>query len=326
MIASASESAVSADYASSLFEYLRAQGLPEGVESAAAIPVDRWLGLLEQAIHATGDPGLPLKLGESFRVKHLGLVGYVMMTCNTLREVVAQSSRYNHLVGGIGGAQLVERGAIAELRCVWAHDPPAAAIEAVFLAATASLARWMSDRPDLRWDAHFRCDAPRDLAHHARIFRGEIHFGEPETKLVFPASYLALPVAMANPEIHSLVVAQAEELLGDQTAEPVFLGSVKGAITRDLAANRVSLASVARALGMSTRTLHRRLDEHGRSFRDVINEVRRARAEAYLQTPAISLAEVAFLLGYSEQSTFQHAFKRWSGETPGEFRERQLGR
>ena len=77
---------------------------------------------------------------------------------------------------------------------------------------------------------------------------------------------------------------------------------------------------------MSTRTLHRRLEEHGRSFRDVISEVRRARAEAYLRSPAISLAEVAFLLGYSEQSTFQHAFKRWAGVTPGEFRARHLSR
>ena len=77
---------------------------------------------------------------------------------------------------------------------------------------------------------------------------------------------------------------------------------------------------------MSTRTLHRRLEEHGRSFRDVISEVRRVRAEAYLRTPAISLAEVAFLLGYSEQSTFQHAFKRWVGVTPGEFRARNLAR
>ena len=131
---------------------------------------------------------------------------------------------------------------------------------------------------------------------------------------------------MANPEIHSLVVAQAEELLAKQPPEPEFLGSVKAAITRDLPTNRVSLASVARALSMSTRTLHRRLEEHGRSFRDVISEVRRARAEAYLRTPAISLAEVAFLLGYSEQSTFQHAFKRWVGVTPGDFRTRHLAR
>jgi AraC-like DNA-binding protein len=247
------------------------------------------------------------------------------MTCDTLREVVAQSSRYNHLVGGIGGARLVERGTSAELRCEW-ESAPSAAIEAIFLAATASLARWLSDRPDLRWDAHFRCERPRDLHHFERIFGGAIHFGESDTKLVFPVRYLDLPVAMANPEIHSLVVAQAEELLEKQPSEPEFLASVKAAITRDLPTNRVSLASVACAVSMSTRTLHRRLEQHGRSFRDVISEVRRARAEAYLRSPAISLAEVAFLLGYSEQSTFQHAFKRWVGVTPGEFRTRHLAR
>jgi AraC-like DNA-binding protein len=76
-------------------------------------------------------------------------------------------------------------------------------------------------------------------------------------------------------------------------------------------------------LHLSPRTLHRRLAEHDRSFRDVLNELRRGRAEAYLRDPTISLAEVAFMLGYSEQSTFQHAFRRWVGTTPGEFRARR---
>lgn len=244
------------------------------------------------------------------------------MTCGSLREAVAQAQRYVHLIGGVGDTRIAEPGEIAELRFE-TQAPPSPALEAIFLAASASLSRWLSDRPDLRWDACFRRERPRDLHHYERIFGGAIRFGEADTKLVFPAWYLDLPVAMANPEIHSLVVAQAEELLAEQGAEPEFLQAVKTAITRDLATNRVSLASVARALSMSTRTLHRRLEEHGRSFRDVISEVRRARAEAYLRSP-ISLAEVAFLLGYSEQSTFQHAFKRWLGVTPGEFRARHV--
>ncbi len=296
--------------------------MPQIPESDAAIPVDRWLGLLEQAIAASGDPDLPLKIGESFRVKHLGLFGYVMMTCNTLREVVAQNRRYVRLIGGIGGSRLVECGATAELHCEWAESSPSPAIEAIFLAATANLSRWLSERHDLRWDACFRYERPGDLHQYERIFGGAIHFAEPVTKLVFPAWYLDLRVAMANPELHSLVVAQAEERLGQHPAEPGFLSGVKTAIARDLATCRVSLAGVAAALRVSPRTLHRRLEEYECSFRDVVHEVRRARAEAYLQSPAISLAEVAFLLGYSEQSTFQHAFKRWTGETPGEFRAR----
>jgi AraC-like DNA-binding protein len=319
------EPAVSAEYASSLFEFPGARGLPGRSRSDAPIPLDEWLALLESAMRETGDPDLALKIGESFKVKHLGRVGYVLMTCSTLGEVVAQAKRYNRLVGGVGGTRLVRRGKSAELQQEWTSGTPPPAIERIFAAATASLARWLSDRPDLRFGVWFRCARPADLTYHERLFGGELRFGAREMKLVFPAWYLDLPVALANPEIHSLVVAQADALLGGP-AESEFLATVKAAITRDLATNRVSLASVARALATSTRTLHRRLEERGRSFRDVMNEVRRARAEAYLRSPAISLAEVAFLLGYSEQSTFQHAFKRWSGETPGDFRARNLNR
>lgn len=324
-IPTAHRSAVSADYASSLFEYLSAQGLPQSLAGDAAIPLGDWLALLDHAIRATGDPDFALKLGESFRIKHLGLVGYVLMTCNTLGEVVAQANRYNRLVGGVGGTSLARRADRAELRFDWTTGVPPPATERIFAAATATLSRWLSDRPDLRFGVSFRCERPDDLRYHERIFRGELRFAESETKLVFPSAYLDLPVSLANPEIHSLVVAQADALLHEPSAEPQFLVSVKAAIARDLAVSRVSLESVAKALCLSTRTLHRRLEEHGRSFREVVGEVRHARAEAYLQSPAISLAEVAFLLGYSEQSTFQHAFKRWAGVTPGEFRARHLG-
>lgn len=246
------------------------------------------------------------------------------MTCNTLHEAVTQARRYLHLIGGVGGTRIVQRGATAELVFEWTEGPPSPAVEGIFTAASASLSRWLSDRPELRWDVYFRCERPRDLSHYERIFGGVIRFGQTETKLAFPAWYLSLPVTLANREIHELVVGQAEALLGEQTVEPEFLHTVKTAITRDLPTSRVTLASVARALHLSPRTLHRRLEEHGRSFRDVMSEVRRTRAEAYLRSPSISLAEVAFLLGYSEQSTFQHAFKRWAGMTPGEFRARHL--
>jgi AraC-like DNA-binding protein len=71
---------------------------------------------------------------------------------------------------------------------------------------------------------------------------------------------------------------------------------------------------------VSTRTLHRRLEAAGCSFRDLVESTRQARAETFLRNPDISLAEIAFMLGYSEQSTFHNAFKRWTGKTPNEFR------
>ncbi len=323
-------------YARLLFDYLRAMGcnpasaLPasqvaeiEAAEAHALTSRDEWLDMIAMIAGQTDDEDLALKIGEAFQIRHLGLAGHVLINCTTLGEAGQQVVRYYRLMGDMGGSQLRRSGEWAEDIFEWAEDgPPPPALEQLWAAATVSLGRWLTGRSDLRWEAHFRFPCPRDISHYQRIFQDTPRFGQANTKLVFPARVLDLPIAMGNPELRIMAEKQANAVLNALETEPEILRRTRLLIAQHLAAGRASLEEIAPLLGISGRTLHRRLTECGCGFRELAATVRRSRAESFLRNPAISLAEVAFMLGYSEQSTFQHAFKRWTGQTPGEFRAR----
>jgi AraC-like DNA-binding protein len=327
-------------YARSLMDYLRTLGIQptqiftteevaaiEGSDGNSRDSLNHWLSLLAQAVQSTADPETPLKVGASFKIRHLGLVGHVLMSCSTLDDVWKQAHRYVRLLGDVGGPRLVHRRKVSQLHLQWRTDePPPPAMQQIFLAASASLGRWLTDRPDLIFDACFQMKRPRHVSEYTRLFRGELLFGQRETKLIFPTSYLELPVASANPLAMKIVEAQAQTMLremqknenyGEQTD---LVSSVMFALNHGMPIGRVTLTEVAPLLRLSRRTLQRRLTEGGVTFLEILERARRTRAETLLGDPSISLAEVAFMLGYTEQSTFQQAFKRWTGATPGGYR------
>ena len=327
-------------------DYLRTSGIdPADIfsrEEVAAIEqsdadstdsLSHWLGLIAQAVQAKADPDMPLKVGAGFKIRHLGLAGLVLMSCRTLDEVGRQARRYVALLGDVGVTRLVRRGKVSELHLKWSQGETPAAIQQIFAAATASLGRWLTARPDLVFDAHFQCQRPRSVKEYKRLLGGRSLFGQRATKLIFPTEYLALPVATSNPSAMRIMEAHARTLLRDARrsastaeaapAEAEFVATVRAAVNQGLSQGRVALNDVATSLKLSSRSLQRRLSAVGLNFHDVLEEARRAHAEAFLsRSPPISLAEIAFMLGYTEQSTFQQAFKRWTGMTPGEYRAR----
>ena len=323
-------------YACLLFDYLRALGVDPGSvlhpsqvlaleaqEAHAPTPRSEWLGMLAQIAGRNDDPDLPLKIGAAFEVRHLGLAGYVLLSCATLGEVGRQIGRYYRLMGDMGGSSLQVNGAVAEDVFEWQEAaPPPPALEQLWAAATVTLGRWLTGRSDLRWEAHFRLPRPLNVQLYERLFGGRLHFGQDRTRLVFPAWVLELPIAMASPELRERAEAQALEVLRAQEQEPEIRRRTRLLVGQQLASGRASLEAVAPMLGLSGRTLHRRLAECGSSFRQLLDEVRQSRAERFLRNLSLPLAEIAFMLGYAEQSSFQHAFQRWTGLTPGEYRKR----
>ncbi len=323
-------------YACLLFDYLRALGVEPGSvlhpsqvleleahEAHAPTPRDEWLGMLAQIAGRHDDPDLPLKIGAAFELRHLGLAGYVLLSCATLGEVGGQIGRYYRLMGDMGGSRVHVDGEWAEDVFEWPEaGAPPAVLEQLWAAATVTLGRWLTARPDLRWSAHFQMRRPAHVQLYERIFGGDLHFDQSQTRLVFPAWVLDLPIAMADPELRERAEAMALQEIRTQEREPEILRRTRLLIGQQLAAGRASLEAVAPMLGLSSRTLHRRLGECGRSFRELLDEVRRSRSERFLRHPSLPLAEIAFMLGYTEQSSFQHAFRRWTGMTPGEYRQR----
>jgi AraC-like DNA-binding protein len=321
-------------YARGLLDYLRARSVDpctlyepqrvaqlDSAKGHTEIPLTEWIGMFDIAIAALNEPDLPLKAGAGLRMRHLGVLGHVLMNCATLAEISDQLARYIRLLGQIGQPVLTVEGSRAHLLWSWPYaTPPVPAVAQFMLGARAMFMRWLSNQPQLRYDGYFHFPRPADVSSYEQIFGGELHFDQPASKMVFSADYMRLPVVSADEDMRQQAEAQAQLVLRELSSEPEFLRELKTVLSRNLSKGQVSLNEAAETLRLSTRTLQRRLGEHERSFQAVLDEVRRARAEMFLRDPSISLTQIAFLLGYTEQSTFHNAFKRWSGVSPGTYR------
>ncbi|HRO12075.1 helix-turn-helix transcriptional regulator, partial [Amaricoccus sp.] len=150
-------------------------------------------------------------------------------------------------------------------------------------------------------------------------------FGSETTEMLLGADQLALPVSAADPYLLAVLERHAEEQLARRETHDSLRERAGRLVNRDLPRGVPTARQVALELGMSERTFARRLQDEGTSFRQLVDEVRREMARSYLSDPELSLAQVAYLLGYADQSAFSNSFRRWTGQSPRRFRsERRL--
>lgn len=166
---------------------------------------------------------------------------------------------------------------------------------------------------------------PACTAEHARIFGCEVVFGADATAIHFPAEAMALPTKDGgDPELAELLSRHADALIAKLPPRDALTAEVRAAMTPLLAGGDVTIERVAVALNASPRSLQRRLQAEGTTFQRVLDDLRKEIARTYLRDPMRPIAEIALLLGFSDQTTFHRAFVRWTGQTPGEARRRQL--
>ena len=168
---------------------------------------------------------------------------------------------------------------------------------------------------------HFRPGTPPDV----RAYLGcDIDFAADGDEIFFPAPIGELPVVGADHYLNRLLLGYANEALIDNASQRASIRSrVEGQIAQLLPHGHANASEIARRLGMSRRTLSRALSSEGAAFSDVLERLRQELAKRYLRERALPISEIAWLLGYSEISSFTHAFARWTGSTPKAFRNSQ---
>lgn len=327
---------VTAAYAVALVDYVHECGLDpaslyaenhlaslQTIQNGGQITLGAWLEMFDIAATATGDPDFALKAGASITIKHMGVLGPVLMNCSTLMDAALQLIRYIRVLGEFGQPKLEIHGDHAHLIWVWPYPamPPAGLVQ-FMQAARAMNTRWMTARYDVPADAYFFFPRPKNVDVYKKVFGGKLFFDQPVNKLVVLASHLQLPIVTGSQDQRWLKAAEkeAQSVLKQLTSETALQQQIKKSLLGKLAIGRASLEEVAKEMQLNPRTLQRRLEAEDQSFRQILDEVRLVRAQNYLRDPKLSLAEIAFLLGYAEQSAFQYAFKQWTGQTPGDYR------
>jgi AraC-like DNA-binding protein len=155
------------------------------------------------------------------------------------------------------------------------------------------------------------------------FFEADVEFGANADEVAFTPTIKQMPVVSADPYLNKHLVAYFEDAISRrQTNRASFVSSVENAIVPLLPHGKVRVSEIAHRLGLSQRTLARRLSLEGLTFSDVLESLRSDLAERYLAEEDLSISQIAWLLGYREVSALTHAFKRWTGKTPREARSR----
>jgi AraC-like DNA-binding protein len=330
---------VSVAYLQGLVEYLQRQGIaPEALLAHAqlgpevlgqrdqCIAASAYLALLSEGVRLSGDPFLGLHLGESVRPGYYGVLGYLIMSCATLADALHRQARYASLVGNLGQVVLDDEPARLDGEALVAHrwQPLLAQqqrqLSEETLAGWLSFGRWISGLDIAPTEVRFQHSAPADTSEHARIFRCPVQFDQPDNALVFPRRLLAAPLSQADAQVRGMLDAYADRLLAELNQGHGVLDRARLELARQLPEQGPDLEAIAAALALTPRTLQRRLREGGLSFSQLVDETRQQLALHYLRDPALELAEIAFLVGFSEAGSLARAFRRWTGTSPGEYR------
>jgi AraC-like DNA-binding protein len=165
---------------------------------------------------------------------------------------------------------------------------------------------------------HLRSRVPAKIR---AVFDCEIEFGARQDRITFPATVRSMAILDADPYLNALLLEYCEEILSRRRIRSShWRASVENVIAPLLPHGEAHLDGIAQKLGVSRRTLARRLAAENVCFGDVLSELRSELARKYLTEPGMQIAEIAWLLGYKDTSAFSHAFKQWSGAAPSKQR------
>lgn len=303
---------------------LRGAGVdPDGPWDPKAMLPDRtYYDLLERIATLIDVTDLPLRTGASMRLDEYGALGLAFKAATTLGGSYARVERYARLWTSVVEYELREDrdGTLFVLhrpgeRCLGMRLSNEAT-----LASAVSIARQVSPVPVVPLEVLVRHPAPATIAAHETWFGCPVRFGAELDGILFSRETLAQPNILGDVGISRYLVSQLDKELSEIADEVPLVAQTKSAIAQALSEGTPKMAEIARDLGLSARSFHRRLSEHGMSFQTLTEETRRDLAEGLLRDNGHSLAEIAFLTGFAEQSSFTRAFKRWVGVTPASYR------
>lgn len=292
------------------------------------IPSSDFARLLEAAAQATRDDCFGLHFAEHYQPKNIGPVTYVVLNSPTFAAGIENVARYLHAHNEAARVTFAVEGDRAYVR----HELADLSIEVprqhneYSLVVGLNTVRLMAGS---RWapaEVQFSHPAPVDSSEHVRVFRAPVSFGCPTNALVVEREFFDRPVPAADKRLYPILRRYLDRVLEEMPREEGLLVAVRRAIGEAMRDGDPTLAQVAKKVVSSPRTLQRQLKNHGVEFKKLVDDTRHRFSLNYLRDPKHTLTEIAYLLGYSEVSAFNRAFKRWTGSTPSEYRKKKSSR
>jgi AraC-like DNA-binding protein len=332
-------STVSAGLAAALLAYAKSRGADAADLRAKADLVDteltdpdgrvslrQYLALMHHAQIATIDPAFALHWGEDVGMADISILGLIMNAAPTMGAAFQQLQRYGRLAmeindpAGSPHFELHQQG--NRLFMVYegttVQNVPEL-VENAFVRLTCGPRQFLTAQHILSVD--FTHAAPSYQHEYERIFQCPVHFNAKWNAMELHPEVASWTVAQSPEYMSKLLEEKAEQLLLNMSAQQSVRGQIEQALLPLLHLGNPGADQVAAQLGMSRQTLFRHLKNEGTTYRQVLEDLRHTSAISHLKSQTLSVGEIAYLLGFSDLAAFSRAFKRWTGQSPRDFRQ-----
>ncbi len=291
-------------------------------DRSARFPVKSQISFLELAAAALQDDLLGFRVGSNFDLREFGLLYFVMASSEILDDALHRAARYSRIVNdGISLKFRAAGDAVIVLDYVGVERRSDRQQIEFCLISLVRLCHQLANRrliPSRVRLAHHRARTPAEFR---SLLGCKIEFGAGVDEIVFPKAIRQIAIGGADEYLNQLLVKYCEEaLVHREPGRATLRSNVEKAMVPLLPHGKARVAEIARKLGMSRRTLARRLAAEGLSFSEIAEELKADLAKRYLRDGDLPISQIAWLLGYREVSAFTHAHRRWAGMTPRQAR------
>ena len=337
-----SDPTIAAGFAAAFFDYAIEKGAPRDVLLSASgltpedlgdqdnrIPITAYQTLIGAGIAATGDTALLLRHTLDTKLEMISVVGQIVHSSASLPHSIEQLNRYLHLMAeseAMAGRDRFEL--LQQDGQVWIVDHmPVTGPD--YIGIEASFARFISEFrrsfPGQVFGIEMQVTypAPPHVDEYPDLFQLPVTFNATRNALRIDPVWISVDTEFepGNEYVFGVFTRHADELLTKLGSSDSIRARIEALILPDLHQGSLSMDKVARDLGMSRQTLYRRLKDEGATFAEIHDDLRHKMALDYLTARKVTVNEAAYLLGFSEASSFVRAFKRWTGQSPSAFRD-----
>ncbi len=296
------------------------------LDNEARFEAEVWAQLWKELERATGDDLVGLRAAVAMPRDNFDVLKYVCESCDRLGDAIDKTKRYIRVFAATVEITTTSRDDQTRIAVSVAGNPANPYPHHVIDFVLACTFLGLNDASSRSWSAtrlQFRAERPPGSAEeYRRVYGCAPEFGDDTDGFWFDRSLIDLPMKAPNPSLHQLLTAHAEHLFARAPAFGDPLRGVRTILLEELRGGEPTLEHVAKRLGSSRRSLQRSLSANGTTFSRVLDELRRDLARRYLSTPLLRIEAIAVLLGYRDLSSFDRAFRRWTGTSPTGYRSR----
>jgi len=289
------------------------------------VPVVKTLRLWRRIANQLDDPDLGLEVGRTFETREGGVVGYAMLHSDTLLGALRRVVRFAKLLNQRADLKLEDREDRWRLEAI--HQPIIPDFRQPIdegIAGLMACFREITGREIVPANLYLNYTRPKDTQALRQLLGPDLHFDAPATAIELWDRDVKAPTVAGDLRLTRYLDELAQVHLQALPRIESYADRVRQAIWPHLSEGSPTIQQIATDLAISTRSLQRRLREEATSFAAVVDGLRRDKAKLLLRDPNLAVYEVAYLLGYSDPSTFHRAFRRWAGTSPSQFRAQQL--